>query len=113
METYLLLLHLTLPHPGPIVQMPSLTHPAVDIACITGDPILSAHGGTTVTYWDGNRGNVVEIVGEGYRSLYAHLDSVHATRSIGRGDLVGRCGSTGRKSLGPHLHLEVGLHPLY
>ncbi len=60
---------------------------------------------------DGAYGNMVEIDhGMGVRTRYGHLSAVlvRTGAHIGRGDAVGRLGSTGR-STGPHVHYEVWL----
>ena len=59
----------------------------------------------------GGYGNMVEVDhGMGVRTRYGHLSAVLVRRGahIGRGDTVGRLGSTGR-STGPHVHYEVWL----
>ena len=109
MDTFLLLLQLTLPHHGPIIQLPSPTHQAVDIACLRGDPVRAVHGGSLSVRRDPDRGNIAVVTGDRYRSLYAHLERVEKPGPVNTGDVIGWCGSTGRKSLGPHLHLEIGL----
>jgi len=60
---------------------------------------------------DGAYGNMVEIDhGMGLRTRYGHLSAVLVRNGahIGKGDAVGRLGSTGR-STGPHVHYEVWL----
>ena len=60
---------------------------------------------------DGAYGNMVEIDhGMGVRTRYGHLSAVlvRVGAHIGKGDAVGRLGSTGR-STGPHVHYEVWL----
>ena len=107
METLLLLSLLTRPINGPITQYPSKTHPAVDIACFVGDPVRAAHLGRLHFRRSASLGNVIEIEGDGYRSLYAHLDTVKATGTVEQGQIIATCGNTGRDTTGPHLHFAV------
>ncbi|NQD66381.1 M23 family metallopeptidase, partial [Bacillus haikouensis] len=58
---------------------------------------------------DGGYGNKVVIDHQnGYKTIYAHLDSisVSAGQTIGRGEKIGIMGATG-ESTGVHLHIEV------
>jgi murein DD-endopeptidase MepM/ murein hydrolase activator NlpD len=109
MHTLLFLANLLWPVTGPITQYPSAHHPAVDIACLPGSLVRAAHSGTVRTRWSHDLGNVVEVDGETYRSLYAHLNSVERVKVVRQGDSLGTCGNTGRLSTGPHLHLEITL----
>ena len=65
--------------------------------------------------WAGPRGGYGNTViidhGNSLATLYAHLSSVARgrRRAVGRGQVVGRAGSTGY-STGPHLHFEVRAH---
>ena len=69
----------------------------------------------------GGYGNLIEIRHEGnLKTLYAHLNSfangIRAGKSIKRGQMIGRVGSTGL-STGPHLHFglyrnNVPINPL-
>jgi len=86
-------------------------HAAIDLANQTGTPILAAGSGRIVHVENqpNNYGKMIIIDhGNGYRSLYAHLD----TFGVSWGDYVvaeeqiGTMGSTGR-STGPHLHFSV------
>jgi murein DD-endopeptidase MepM/ murein hydrolase activator NlpD len=46
--------------------------------------------------------------GNGFATLYAHLSvvQVRVGQRVGRGDVLGQMGSTGR-STGTHLHFEI------
>jgi murein DD-endopeptidase MepM/ murein hydrolase activator NlpD len=46
--------------------------------------------------------------GDGWQSLYAHLDSidVRVGESVSSGQMIGRVGTTGLAT-GPHVHVEV------
>lgn len=85
-------------------------HPAIDIAGYTGAPILAADSGyVIVAGWDNLYGyHVVIDHGNGFQTLYAHLDSyyVEAGTNVSQGQQIGEMGSTGN-STGPHLHFEV------
>lgn len=55
-------------------------------------------------------GNYIDLQGNsGYIYRYAHLNqrSVKEGDSVNRGDILGKSGSTGKTSKGPHLHLEI------
>jgi len=86
-------------------------HQAIDIANRTGVPILAADDGYVVkagrdTWGYGNQ--VVIDHGNGYYTLYAHLDTilVKAGDSVKKNQKIGTMGNTGR-STGPHLLSEV------
>jgi len=85
-------------------------HNGVDIACVRGQPIWAAKAGKVIfAGWKNGYGNVVLIEHEGpVITLYAHQEKIHVSAgySIGKGDVIGTCGSTGW-STGPHLHFEV------
>lgn len=98
-------------------------HEGIDIACTEGQtPILAAKSGTVVFSGFGTHenhysgyGNVVVIDhGGGFYTLYAHLSSlkVDAGQTIGAGQPVGICGSTGHAT-GAHLHFEVKIGGQY
>lgn len=86
-------------------------HLAIDIAAYTGDPVYASDSGLVVYAGPvgGGYGNMVMIDhGNGYQTLYAHLNSwnVRCGASVYQGQVIGAAGSTGN-STGPHLHFEV------
>ena len=90
---------------------PGANHPAIDIAGDTGDPVYASDDGVVVySGWSySGYGNLVVIDhGNGWQSLYAHLDSyyVECGLSIFQGAVIGTIGNTGN-SAGDHLHFEL------
>lgn len=85
-------------------------HDGVDISAKKGTPVrATAKGRVRKAEYMSEYGNTVIIDhGGGISTLYAHLSDiqVNSGTSIGRGEVVGTVGSTGR-STGPHLHYEV------
>ncbi len=85
-------------------------HNGVDIGCVTDQPIWAAKAGTVIfAGWRNGYGNVVLIEHDGgVVTVYAHQNQilVSSGHSVDRGELIGKCGSTGW-STGPHLHFEV------
>jgi LysM repeat protein len=86
-------------------------HLAIDIAAGTGAPVFAADSGVVVfSGWSTvGYGNMVMIDhGNGWQSLYAHLDyvGVKCGQSVSQGQGIGTAGSTGN-STGPHLHFEI------
>jgi murein DD-endopeptidase MepM/ murein hydrolase activator NlpD len=86
-------------------------HLGIDIGLVTGDPVWAADAGVVVfSGWaNGGYGNTIMIDhGNGYQTLYAHLNSVSRPCGAGvsAGTVVGAGGSTGN-STGAHLHFEV------
>lgn len=99
------------PAQGLITQYPVSYHMAVDIANASAPPIAAGEAGTVsyagcLRYGYGCHVIINHI--DGYQTLYAHLSSytVSAGAVVGRGQVIGRMGSTGR-STGTHLHFEV------
>lgn len=92
-------------------------HTGIDLANVIGTPVLAAADGRVVHVESqlGNYGRFVLIDhGNGYTTLYGHLDSYSVQRGewVRRGQQIGELGNTGR-STGPHLHFEVrhnGVH---
>jgi LysM repeat protein len=87
-------------------------HPGFDIGGWTGAPVKAADGGYVAVAtggWNGGYGNHVIIDhGNGYSTLYAHLNSIFVKpgESVTRGQQVGSIGVSGN-STGPHLHFEI------
>lgn len=86
-------------------------HLAIDIGSALGEPISASDAGVIVfAGWaNGGYGNAVAIDhGNGYQTLYAHLNSVSVRcgQSVSQGQNIGYGGSTGN-STGPHLHFEI------
>jgi LysM repeat protein len=86
-------------------------HLAIDIALATGDLIWASDSGVVVyAGWSGGGYGYMVMVdhGNGYQTLYAHLNgvAVQCGQSVGQGSTVGYGGSTGN-STGAHLHFEV------
>jgi murein DD-endopeptidase MepM/ murein hydrolase activator NlpD len=85
-------------------------HDGIDIAAPAGAPVRAARAGRTAfAGWRGGYGNMVLVEhGQGYATLYAHLDDYVVERGqyVGAGQVIGYVGNTGY-SFGPHLHFEV------
>ena len=87
---------------------------AVDIANKLGTGVYASDSGTvTETVWDHySYGNYIVIShGNGYSTMYAHLDyiGVSTGQEVKQLQFIGRMGSTG-ESTGPHLHFEIRLN---
>lgn len=99
------------PASGRITQGYFAYHPGLDIGGWVGAPILAADSGHVVaTGWDNTGyGNTIVIDhGNGFQTLYAHLDSflVEPGTNVAKGQQIAQMGSTGN-STGPHLHFEI------
>ncbi len=87
-------------------------HYGVDFAAPTGTPVYAAADGVLVSaHKAGAAGNLVRLRhGDGYTTEYMHLHRFAAGMSagdrVGKGDVIGFVGNTGR-STGPHLHFGV------
>jgi peptidoglycan LD-endopeptidase LytH len=90
------------------------SHHGIDIMAPRGTPVVAAADGV-VTSLRGNRlgGNVVWVLGAGFRTYYyAHLDAHAPGLRVGAlvraGDVIGTVGATGNARGGPpHLHFGV------
>lgn len=90
---------------------PGANHPAIDIAGSIGNPVWAADNGVVVyAGWSNyGYGNLIVIDhGNGWQTLYAHLNSISVGcgQSVNQGQAVGGLGSTGNSS-GAHLHFEM------
>lgn len=90
---------------------PETNHYGIDIAGQEGNQIFATDSGVVVyAGWnDFGYGNVIVLDhGNGWQSLYAHLNSLNVAcgTSVFQGAVIGAMGSTG-KSSGPHLHFEL------
>ncbi|NMC54250.1 MAG: peptidoglycan DD-metalloendopeptidase family protein [Chloroflexi bacterium] len=90
---------------------PETNHNALDFGGSLGNAIYAVDAGVVVyAGWnDYGYGNMVVIDhGNGFQTLYAHLNTVGVAcaQSVYQGDLIGGLGSTGNSS-GPHLHFEI------
>lgn len=85
-------------------------HTGMDIQCSQGVRFAAARSGKVIQAgYAGGYGNMTIVDhGGGYSTLYAHQSSIGVRRgqSVSRGQVIGRCGSTGNSS-GSHMHFEV------
>lgn len=85
-------------------------HTGVDLIVAAGTPVLAARSGRVLlAEWVSGYGLTVLLDhGDGWQTLYAHLESlaVATGNGVGRGEPLGRVGDTGSASTA-HLHLEL------
>lgn len=104
----------TWPAQGVVSQFASWYHNAIDIASSYNAPIVPSRSGTVISVstgsWDYGYGNSVVIDhGDGYSTLYAHMNIVNVSpgESVSGGStIIGTIGMTGRTT-GPHVHFEI------
>ncbi len=89
-------------------------HDGIDIFTPMGTPIKAANSGKVL--YSGNEirgyGNIILIKhGQGFITVYAHneVNGVVEGEKVGRGQIIGRVGGTGRTS-GPNLHFEIRMN---
>ncbi|KKQ54608.1 MAG: lipoprotein precursor [Candidatus Woesebacteria bacterium GW2011_GWC1_38_13] len=106
------------PSAGTITQRFVWYHKGLDIANRAAPDVLASDSGKVLvagwldSYGYGNR--VIIDHGNGYKTLYAHLQKIYVLpgQGVNRGIAIGKMGSTGR-STGTHLHFEVILNGVY
>jgi murein DD-endopeptidase MepM/ murein hydrolase activator NlpD len=85
-------------------------HAALDMAAPTGTAVKAAMDGRVSTVGvNSTYGNFIILNhGNGYQTLYAHLNTVSVKKDdrVNQGSRIGEVGSTGY-STGPHLHFAV------
>ena len=91
-------------------------HPGIDIAGSTGNAIYASASGVVVYAGWNNYGYGLMVVidhGDGWQTLYAHMNDVDVAcgQAVFQGNVIGGVGSTGN-STGPHLHFEMQ-HDVY
>lgn len=88
-------------------------HEGQDIVVPWGTAVVAGAKGTvTFVGWQRGYGRMVAVDhGGGLTTRYGHLSEsdVVMGQEVGRGEFIGRVGSTGR-STGPHLHYEVRIN---
>jgi murein DD-endopeptidase MepM/ murein hydrolase activator NlpD len=90
---------------------PSTNHRGIDIAGQIGNIIYAVDDGVVVySNWNTNGyGNLIVVDhGNGWQSVYAHLDSFlkYCGDNVSQGEQIATLGNTGN-STGPHLHFEL------
>jgi len=95
----------------PITGKPAL-HVGVDFAAPEGTEIVAPAAGRVVrvVQQDWGYGKVITIDhGDGLVTRFAHLSAFEVSEGqhVDAGQAIGRVGSTGRSTTGPHLHFEV------
>jgi murein DD-endopeptidase MepM/ murein hydrolase activator NlpD len=91
-------------------------HSGVDLAVARGTPVVSPGAGTVANVWlDDTCGRGVRIKhGDGYETVYCHLDRamVNIGDRVSAGYQIAVSGNTGR-STGPHLHYAIKKDGIY
>jgi murein DD-endopeptidase MepM/ murein hydrolase activator NlpD len=91
-------------------------HQGLDYRVGPGTPVSAVNAGTVILarplYFEGNC--VVVDHGQGLLSLYLHFSEIKVKEGdrVGRGQLLGLSGATGRAT-GPHLHIAVRWQGVY
>ena len=89
-------------------------HEGLDISGPRGKTVRApAKGKVVAAAYDTKMGNYIRINHRhGIETTYGHLSKmlVRDGQEVKRGDVLGRIGSTGRYSTGPHLHYQIAVH---
>lgn len=88
-------------------------HNGVDFAASIGTPVRATADGVVKSIVSSKRGHGNTVIlehGNGYETVYAHLDAIRVLtgQKILSGAIIGTVGNTGM-SVAPHLHYEVHL----
>jgi murein DD-endopeptidase MepM/ murein hydrolase activator NlpD len=90
---------------------PQSNHFGMDFAGKRGTPVFAAADGHILfSGWTYDDGNILIIAhGGGYVTVYKHNQTLLKTvqNRVSRGEPIALLGTSGRTSLGPHLHFEV------
>jgi murein DD-endopeptidase MepM/ murein hydrolase activator NlpD len=102
---------------GEISQLYQYGHYGLDIAADPGTPVKAGAAGKVIfAGWKNNGGGYQVWIahGSGLYTTYNHMSSITVGngQGVGRGQQVGRIGSTGYAT-GPHLHFEVWIGPIW
>lgn len=88
-------------------------HDGIDLPGVPGAPVTATAAGVVrIAGWVSGYGNLVEIEHpNGLRTRYGHLAGTEVVpgQRVGRGQVIGELGSTGR-STGPHVHYEIRMN---
>jgi len=95
-------------HGGTNTRRPD--HRGVDIQCNAGDPVRAWRDGLVIaSRFSGSCGQTIALRhSDGSVSTYCHFSTLLPEEgdSVDAGEVIGRCGDTGRTT-GPHVHLGV------
>lgn len=95
-----------LPVTGPVIQEPSPYHQGIDQACLLGSEVRAMGNGYGRFHWSRDMGWVfTQETSVGTISI-SHLRYKGVDGFYQAGQVVSQCGSTGRLSRGPHVHVE-------
>ena len=90
---------------------PSRKHFGIDMAAKHGSPVHASTDGFVIfAGWTYDDGNMIMIShGNGYVTVYKHNQALFKTTHafVKRGEVIALLGSSGKTSLGSHLHFEV------
>ncbi len=89
-------------------------HAGIDFAAYAGTPIKAPFNGKVIEIGQNlNSGGGLKIVIRhmGFDTVYMHLSEIKVKQGqiIQIGQIIGKVGSTGKRTTGPHLHFEIHL----